>query len=93
MNDEDALQKVKKCLALAKSSNEHEVATALRQSQELIRRYELTDCEISMSDIKEVRVHVQSCYIVSWESQLLNRTCKASPLHQAGPSMASASSS
>ena len=27
------IAKVKKCLALAKSSNEHEAATALRQAQ------------------------------------------------------------
>lgn len=77
MNREDALKKVKKCLALAKSSNEHESATALRQAQALMREYQLTDFEVSASDIKEVRVRAQSSCIVAWENRLVNRICGA----------------
>jgi hypothetical protein len=35
MDRETALTKIKKCLALAKSSNEHEAAAAMRQAQKL----------------------------------------------------------
>jgi hypothetical protein len=37
MSREDVLKKVKKCLTPAKSSNEHEAATAFRQAQALMR--------------------------------------------------------
>lgn len=77
MNREDALKKVKKCLALAKSSNEHEAATALRQAQALMREYQLTDFEVTASDIKEVRVRAQSSCIVAWENRLVHRICEA----------------
>ena len=35
MNRDDALKKIKKCLALSRSANEHEAAAALRQAQAL----------------------------------------------------------
>ena len=37
MNRDDALKKIKKCLALSRSANEHEAAAALRQAQALMR--------------------------------------------------------
>ena len=33
MNRDDALKKIKKCLALGRSANEHEAAAAMRQAQ------------------------------------------------------------
>lgn len=36
---EKAVEKIKKCLALGKSANEHEAATALRQAQALMKKY------------------------------------------------------
>ena len=77
MNREDALKKVKKCLALAKSSNENEAATELRQAQALMREHELTDFEVSAADIKEVSVRAQSSCLVAWEDQLVARICEA----------------
>lgn len=44
-NEEKAkvLEKIKKCLALGKSSNEHEAAAALRQAQKLMEKYNVTE--------------------------------------------------
>lgn len=39
------IAKVKKCLALAKSSNEHEAATALRQAQKLMQETSRRGCQ------------------------------------------------
>lgn len=53
-SDRDAIiAKIKKCLALAKSSNEHEAATALRQAQKLMAAYSLTELDVGASDIDE----------------------------------------
>lgn len=52
MNSRDVLRKVKNCLALSKSSNEHEAATALKQAQALMFKYSLSELDIYLSDIK-----------------------------------------
>ena len=41
MTREEAVLKIKKCLALAKSGNENEAAIALRQAQSLMREYQI----------------------------------------------------
>lgn len=41
MTREEAILKIKKCLALAKSANENEAAIALRQAQSLMREYQI----------------------------------------------------
>lgn len=40
------LDKIKKCLALSKSPNEHEAAAALRQAQKLMERHGITERDI-----------------------------------------------
>lgn len=47
------LEKIKKCLALSKSSNEHEAAAALRQAQALMRQHRIEMSDVEMSDIAE----------------------------------------
>lgn len=47
------LAKIKKCLALAKSSNEHEAAIALRQAQRLMQQHGITDFDIEVADMQE----------------------------------------
>ena len=44
-----AIDKIKRCLALGKSSNEHEAATAMRQAKALMAKYsvEMSDRELS----------------------------------------------
>ncbi|OQS36656.1 hypothetical protein B0T40_09680 [Chromobacterium haemolyticum] len=47
------LAKIKKCLALSKSSNEHEAANALRQAQALMRKHDITDSDILIAEVRE----------------------------------------
>ncbi|MFC6631502.1 recombinase family protein [Acinetobacter beijerinckii] len=53
MNLDDVLRRLKKCLALTKSSNEFEAAAALRQVQTLMIKYNLTELDVQLSDINE----------------------------------------
>jgi len=50
---EKIIDKIKKCLRLAKSSNEHEAAAALRQAQKLMRAYGVSDLDIEHAEIQE----------------------------------------
>ena len=43
MDKNKAIEKIKKCLALGKSANEHEAAQALKQAQALMREYGISD--------------------------------------------------
>lgn len=53
MDKEKVLDKIKKCLALGKSANEHEAAQALKQAQALMLKYEISDADVVLSDIRE----------------------------------------
>ena len=46
------MDKIIRCLALSKSSNEHEAATALRQAHALMEKYNISAKDIELSDIK-----------------------------------------
>lgn len=54
MDKNKALQKIKKCLALAKSNNSNESAAALRQAQALMAKYGFTETDAKLSDVEEV---------------------------------------
>ncbi|MGX1127357.1 DUF2786 domain-containing protein [Pseudomonas sp. HLS-6 TE3448] len=51
---ERVIRKIKRCLALSKSSNENEAATAMRQAQSLMREYRLSEMDVRLSDVGEV---------------------------------------
>jgi hypothetical protein len=53
MDKNKAIEKIKKCLALGKSANEHEAAQALKQAQALMREYGISDADVALSDIKK----------------------------------------
>lgn len=53
MDKQKALEKIKKCLALSKSANEHEAAQALKQAQALMKQYGIGTEEIKLSDVGE----------------------------------------
>ena len=53
MDNKTALEKIKKCLALSKSANEHEAAQALKQAQALMKKYELCEHDVELSNITE----------------------------------------
>jgi hypothetical protein len=52
---ERVIRKIKRCLALSKSSNENEAATAMHQAQALMREYRLTELDVRLSDVDEVQ--------------------------------------
>lgn len=51
MDKNKVMEKIKKCLALSKSANEHEAAQALKQAQALMDKYQVTDSDVELSKI------------------------------------------
>ncbi len=62
MDKERILEKIKKCLALSKSANEHEAAQALKQAQALMREYGITDIEVELSAVTETGAALREFY-------------------------------
>lgn len=52
----NVLDKIAKCLRLAKSSNPHEAAAALRQAQALMQKHGVTERDVELAAIAEQRV-------------------------------------
>lgn len=53
MNKQAVLEKIKKCLALSKSANEHEAAQAMKQAQVLMKKYEVDAVDVVLSEVSE----------------------------------------
>lgn len=70
MNRDDALKKIRKCLALGRSAETHEAAAAMRQAQKLMAEFSVSDRELSMIDVAEARVKASSAALNQWESAL-----------------------
>ncbi|WP_033965068.1 DUF2786 domain-containing protein [Pseudomonas aeruginosa] len=72
------IAKVRKCLALAKSSNEHEAANALRQAQKLMQMHGISDLDIEHSDIQEESTRAGAAQKPArWECGLATRVAAA----------------
>jgi hypothetical protein len=71
MNRDQAIAKIKKCLALAKSGNTHEAAAALRQAQKLMTAHSVTDHDMTMIDVHEASVKAVSTAANVWELRLV----------------------
>lgn len=72
MTRDQALSKIKKCLALSKSSNPHEAAAGMRQAQKLMAEYKVSDHDMSMADVNEARARARSPALNLWEVRLAN---------------------
>lgn len=71
MDMDNALKRIKKCLALSKSSNEHESAAALRQAQKLMEMYGVTAEALAGVDVGEARAKSTACTKpAQWEHNL-----------------------
>lgn len=81
MTRDEALQKIKKCLALAASPNEHEAAAALRQAQKLMHQFGLTSDDIDLADICEHTQKAQNVPLVNWEARLASMVAEAFGCH------------
>lgn len=77
MKREDALKKIKKCLALSRSAESHEAAAALRQAQKLMEQFNLQEGEIALADVREVRAKAVSAAANLWEVRLANLVADA----------------
>jgi hypothetical protein len=65
------LDKIKKCLALSASSNEHEAEAALRQARKLMEAHGVTDLDIQAVDAEERRAKAGAkSHPANWETML-----------------------
>ncbi|SER36966.1 MULTISPECIES: DUF7168 domain-containing protein [Pseudomonas] len=64
------MRKIKHCLALSKSANEHEAAAAMRQAQALMRKFRLTDMDVKVSDVGETKSDIEMARRPLWDMAL-----------------------
>jgi len=77
-NYEAIIEKVKKCLRLSKSSNEHEAATALAMAQALMGKYHISEGQVLASEASERRSRSGAGMTPPrWESMLFRDICDA----------------
>lgn len=73
MDVNDAIRRIKKCLALSKSSNEGEAAAALRQAQKLMAAFNISEEGVHAAEVNEETVSSRGCWTSppSWEVRLV----------------------
>lgn len=71
MNRDDAIRKIRACLARASSSNETEAAAAMRQAQALMREHGLDADGVELASVREHEV--KACFkpVLAWEADLI----------------------
>ena len=73
MNKEKVLDKIKKCLALSQSANEHEAAQALKQAQALMEKYEVNAVDITLSEVSEQKADRKMAFkLANWQWSVAN---------------------
>lgn len=78
MKDEKILNKIRKCLALAKSSNPHEAAAALRQAQKLMESHGVTSDDIDLLNVKASEHSAGTSQVPArWHQWLAGVVCSA----------------
>lgn len=79
MSDKKILNKIKKLLALAKSTNPHEAANALRMAQKLMQENSLSQTDIELLEIQmeSVRDVNQAQSIPTWSAMLARAVADA----------------
>lgn len=72
--DESILRKIKRCMDLSKSSNEHEAALALKQMQKLMQTHGLNEKHVKAADVCEfsfeLKVQKPAQWILSLHSAI-----------------------
>ncbi|WP_433884903.1 DUF2786 domain-containing protein [Pseudomonas vranovensis] len=74
---ERIIRKIKHCLALSASSNEHEAAAAMRQAQKLMRKYRLTELDVHISSVGKTYGAQVKCRRPAWDRDLINVVAEA----------------
>lgn len=77
MDRNTVIAKIKKCLALAQSSNPHEAAVAMKQAQKLMAAHGLDVKDVQLSDVGEKSHRATSNMLPNWEVQLAHTVCDA----------------
>lgn len=77
MDRDKALAKIKKCLALGRSANEHEAAAAMRQAQKLMAEFGLDSVDVALADVAEAGSRAVMQAVVAWESELGHMVAEA----------------
>lgn len=70
MNRDDAIRKIKACLALSKSANPGEAAAALRQARKLADQLGIDEGEVRQADVHEQGVMLLAQTVQAWEGAL-----------------------
>ena len=76
MDKQKVLEKIKKCLALGESANEHEAAQAIRQAQILMKKYGISEMDVELSAVTEKGVACASS-LPTWHQVLIAQCTKA----------------
>jgi hypothetical protein len=86
MTRDEALLKIKKCMALSKSAEPHEAAVALRQAQKLMEQFSVNEQDMSLLDVheearkgKEVSGHRWAGYNEGQNAELNNGVAGRAP--------------
>lgn len=78
MIDKILLAKIRKCLALSSSSNEHEAAAALAKARALMEEHGVTDAMLEMAEVEEATARAsRTMRPPRWESILGNAVARA----------------
>lgn len=79
MSDRDKiLDKIKKCLTLSASSNEHEAEAALRQARKMMEAHGITDLDIQAAEAEERRAKSGAkSQPANWETMLASKIADA----------------
>lgn len=78
MNKQEAIAKIKKCLALSASSNEHEAEVALRQAQSLMQKYGVDEADLLAAGVSEAEAKAGTARKpTNWEARLAGKIAEA----------------
>ena len=77
MTRDEAIEKIKKCMALASSPEAHEAAAALRQAQKLMSQFEISELDVTLADVSEQAQRARNVVLVVWESDLASMIASA----------------
>lgn len=77
MDRATAISKIKKCLALGRSANEHEAAAAMRQAQKLMQEHGINDETLQLADVEESGAPMRSRAFPVWETYLAQAVAEA----------------
>ncbi len=78
MIDKALLAKIKKCMALARSSNEHEAAAALAKARALMEEHGVTDAQLELAEVDKATARAsRTVKPLMWETFLSSTVDRA----------------